>query len=69
VRACRAAALVTAALALGSVLLALSEGGSGGAGPPQRPNIVVVMTDDQDAASAARMPNVQALLAEEGTSF
>jgi arylsulfatase A-like enzyme len=33
------------------------------------PNIVVIETDDQDAASVAHMPNVQALLAAQGTTF
>lgn len=35
----------------------------------QRPNIVFIMTDDQDAASVARMPNVQRLIAQQGTTF
>ena len=34
-----------------------------------RPNILVVMTDDQAAADVARMPNVKRLLAAQGTSF
>ncbi|HEY0633439.1 MAG TPA: sulfatase [Thermoleophilaceae bacterium] len=34
-----------------------------------RPNILVVMTDDQAAADLAKMPNVRRLLAEQGTSF
>jgi N-acetylglucosamine-6-sulfatase len=33
------------------------------------PNIVVIETDDQDAASLAQMPNVQRLLAAQGTTF
>ena len=34
-----------------------------------RPNILVVMTDDQAAADVAHMPNVRRLLAKQGTSF
>ncbi len=34
-----------------------------------RPNILVVMTDDQAAADVAKMPNVKRLLAERGTTF
>ena len=34
-----------------------------------RPNILVVMTDDQAAADLAKMPNVRRLLAEQGTKF
>ncbi len=43
---------------------------AGGAGPTDgRPNIVFVLTDDQDARSVAEMPNVRSLLAERGTTF
>ena len=34
-----------------------------------RPNILVVMTDDQAKADLAHMPNVKRLLAAKGTSF
>src|SRR3954466_12715766 len=34
-----------------------------------RPNILVVMTDDQAAADLAKMPNVRKLLAQQGTKF
>src|SRR3989440_12937007 len=34
-----------------------------------RPNILVVMTDDQAAADVSKMPNVQRLLAAKGTTF
>ena len=34
-----------------------------------RPNILVVMTDDQAAADVAQMPNVKKLLAAQGTTF
>src|SRR5256714_14989702 len=35
----------------------------------RRPNVVVVETDDQTAASLWAMPNVKRLLADEGVSF
>jgi N-acetylglucosamine-6-sulfatase len=34
-----------------------------------RPNILVVMTDDQSTADVAKMPNVRRLLAKQGTTF
>ncbi|MBI4587513.1 MAG: sulfatase [Candidatus Rokubacteria bacterium] len=34
-----------------------------------RPNIVVIMTDDQDASSMWAMPNVGTLIAQRGTTF
>ena len=40
--------------------------------PPRkdgRPNILVVMTDDQAQADLAHMPNVKRLLAARGTTF
>jgi arylsulfatase A-like enzyme len=36
---------------------------------PQRPNVVIVLTDDQRTDSLARMPRVQRLLADKGTWF
>ena len=40
-----------------------------GVGKDRRPNILVVMTDDQAAADVAEMPNVKRLLARQGTTF
>ncbi len=40
-----------------------------GAGKDGRPNILVVMTDDQAASDVAHMPNVKRLLARQGTTF
>src|SRR3954463_5852258 len=39
------------------------------AGTDGRPNILVVMTDDQAQADVAKMPNVKSLLAAQGTTF
>lgn len=35
----------------------------------ERPNIILVMTDDQDAASAEHMPHLQSLFVERGADF
>lgn len=47
----------------------LAESGCSSSASPARPNIVFILTDDQDAASIAFMPQLQALLAAKGTSF
>jgi arylsulfatase A-like enzyme len=67
-----AAAVATIALALVVLTAAGSDSPEPAAlaqGPPERPNIVVVMTDDQDARSVAVMRNVQGKLVERGTAF
>lgn len=51
-----------AAVPLGSAALATSS-------QPQRPNIVVLETDDQTVESMRVLPNVQRLLADRGTTF
>jgi len=56
----------TAALTL-SALLAAQIGSSAAA--PAKPNIVVVMTDDQTVESLRVMANVNTLLARQGTTF
>jgi N-acetylglucosamine-6-sulfatase len=60
----------------GSLLLLLgiaaADGVTAGATPAQqrtRPNVVVIMTDDQTVESLRVMGNVKALLADEGTTF
>src|SRR3954452_15818165 len=40
-----------------------------GTGKDGRPNILVVMTDDEAATDVAKMPNVKSLLAGQGTTF
>ena len=37
--------------------------------PATRPNIVVILTDDEDVASHRFMPKTRALLEEQGTAF
>lgn len=44
-------------------------GASGPGAAPERPNIIVIVADDLDAASLEAMPRVRALLAGQGTSF
>jgi N-acetylglucosamine-6-sulfatase len=36
---------------------------------PQKPNILLVLTDDQDTASVSEMPNLQSELVDRGTTF
>src|SRR4051794_24825890 len=60
-----AAVVATLLLALPGVATARPAG----AAKDGRPNILVVMTDDQSAADLAKMPNVRKLLAKQGTSF
>ena len=60
--ACVAAALFTG-------LVAGAARSAPGATPTQRPNVVVVMTDDQTVESVRVMANVRRLLAGQGTTF
>jgi arylsulfatase A-like enzyme len=62
---------MTAALAAVTICALPSEAGARTATSAKdgRPNILVVMTDDQAAADLAQMPNVRRLLAAQGTSF
>lgn len=59
------------ALVVLAVLLVPSIAGAAPAGQGEgaKPNIVLVLLDDLDAAAVAQMPNVGALLGEQGTSF
>jgi N-acetylglucosamine-6-sulfatase len=55
-----------------AVLVGAGVAGSAGAGStqaPAKPNVLVVMTDDQTVESLRVMTNVRALLAGEGTTF
>jgi arylsulfatase A-like enzyme len=64
--AIRGRLILIAALALGSLLLIA---GTAGAAEDDRPNVVVVMTDDQDVASLRVMPAVRRTMARQGTAF
>ncbi len=61
--------LIAISLAVLAVPAAVAEARPAGAGEDNRPNILVVMTDDQAAADVAKMPNVKRLLARQGTTF
>jgi N-acetylglucosamine-6-sulfatase len=50
-------------------MASLAEARPAGAGEDERPNILVVMTDDMAASDVALMPHVQKLLAGKGTTF
>jgi N-acetylglucosamine-6-sulfatase len=61
-------ALVLAALTA-LALPAAAQARPAGAARDGRPNILVVMTDDQAQADLAHLPNVKRLLADRGTTF
>jgi N-acetylglucosamine-6-sulfatase len=66
------AALLPASLALLAAWAAVSAGApqrTATAEEPEPPNVVVVMTDDQDVGSLAVMENVQSKLVARGTTF
>jgi N-acetylglucosamine-6-sulfatase len=48
---------------------ALGRGGDAGAATPQRPNIVVLETDDQTLAEMDVLPNVRRLIGDQGVTF
>jgi N-acetylglucosamine-6-sulfatase len=37
--------------------------------PAKRPNVIMILTDDLDAASISHMPNLKSLIIEQGTTF
>ena len=43
--------------------------GAASAEPAERPNVIMILTDDLDTASISHMPNLKSLLIEEGTTF
>ncbi|HKP89578.1 MAG TPA: sulfatase [Thermoleophilaceae bacterium] len=66
----RRVTLAAAALASALLLLPAAAGARRqGAGEDGRPNILVVMTDDQAATDVAKMPNVRRLLVKKGATF
>ena len=60
---------VMAALAAGIVAIAGLAGDAQSASPVTRPNVIVLMTDDQTVESMRVMPNVKTLLADQGVTF
>lgn len=62
-------ASAAAVLLLGPAALSTHSAGRAAVAPSARPNIVVLMTDDQTQESLRVMANVRRLLAREGTTF
>jgi N-acetylglucosamine-6-sulfatase len=63
-------AVLAATVALGAFSLGGANGGSGSrAAHPRRPNVIVVLTDDQDTRSISVMGDVKRLLAKRGVTF
>src|SRR5918912_752744 len=79
-RICAALVLVAACLLTGCGL-AMAERQAGdneetvsvertaNTGPAERPNVILILTDDLDTASISHMPNLRSLLIERGTTF
>ncbi|HSL00099.1 MAG TPA: sulfatase, partial [Rubrobacteraceae bacterium] len=66
-RGCPARVVV---VVLATALMAAGCGAlTGVLGTADRPNVVLILTDDQDVGSIEYMPNVERLMADEGTSF
>ena len=64
-----ARAALALAIVAGLVLASGAQARPAKSAKDGRPNILVVMTDDQAAADVAHMPNVKRLLAKRGTTF
>ncbi|MEA2273887.1 MAG: hypothetical protein QOI98_2595, partial [Solirubrobacteraceae bacterium] len=58
-----------AALAVLCLGFAGCGGGHARRSSSPQPNVIVIETDDQDAASLRHMPQVQRLLVKQGTTF
>ncbi len=65
----RARGLVAGVVLAALAASAISAVGPGLATADARPNIVMIVTDDQDAASTRFMPKLQQLVADRGVSF
>ncbi|HSI79808.1 MAG TPA: sulfatase [Solirubrobacterales bacterium] len=63
------AVTIAAAIALSPGGAAVASGADASGSAANRPNIVVVMTDDQDARSLRAMPKTRRLLGDRGTTF
>ena len=57
------------ALAAGLTVGAREHGGSAQAAPAQRPNVLVLETDDQTLAEMQVLPNVKRLIGDQGVTF
>ena len=68
-RTCAVAAVVAFVLAVAAVVASEENPARASKGDANRPNIVVVMTDDQTIESLRVMPKVERLLTERGVSF
>jgi N-acetylglucosamine-6-sulfatase len=67
-RRCGLAVALVLALSAG-IALAASEGGGSARAAPQRPNVLVLETDDQTLDEMAVLPNVRRLIGEQGVTF
>jgi len=65
--ACLAALLVAGCAAIGTSETTQEEAAA--ESPAEQPNMVFVLADDLDLASAQQMPNLSSLLTEEGATF
>jgi N-acetylglucosamine-6-sulfatase len=65
----RLLALLSLVLALSTAVNLTAPDAARGQVPRPRPNIVVIMTDDQTVAELSSMPNTQRLLGGQGVSF
>ena len=61
--------LLMASVAVAVALAACSQSDAGAASTPQRPNIVVFMTDDQTVAELGGMPRTRKLMERKGVRF
>jgi len=68
-RARVAIALAACALAVASALTAARAAPAGPSRAPERPNVVVLMTDDQTLEAMKAMPRTQALIGDAGATF
>ena len=66
---CTALALLVSVCLLTGCGLPTEEAEPVAARTPEPPNIVFILTDDQDVESIKYMPQVRSLLAEQGTTF
>jgi N-acetylglucosamine-6-sulfatase len=65
----RAARSVVVAATILLVAATLSRGGSAQTTPAGKPNVILILTDDQRTSDLRHMPNVRGLLTDQGTTF